>query len=421
MVGVEATGEPGLLPLKDSLEELGQLSATAGATVVANLTQRLEHPNPRHYLGKGKLQELDALRHGTDATLVIFDDELTPGQQRNLESALGVKVIDRTALILDIFARRAHTHDGSLQVELAQMEYLLPRLAGQWSHLERLGGGIGTRGPGESQLETDRRLVRRRIDHLKDELQEVRKHRALYRRRRRLSGAFTASLVGYTNAGKSTLLNALTQAHVLAESRLFSTLDPTTRAVDLPEGGQVLLTDTVGFIQKLPHGLVAAFRATLEELEETDLLLHVVDITHPMALEQYRTVVGVLGELGLEGKSTLLVANKVDLLEGGMNMSSRGQQQFLRSTIPEAEAYEAVFVSATNGWGQDDLLKKLARMLEGTMKRITVRIPYTSGNMVDLFQRRGHIEHKEYQESGTLIKGRVPARLAHRFQEYVVK
>src|SRR5579883_651833 len=313
LVAAEVKGHDGW-STQSSLDELAQLAETAGAKVVGRTIQRLDQPNPATYIGKGKVQEVGAERGDCGYTLVIFDDELTPSQQRNLEELLKVKVIDRTALILDIFARRAQTREARLQVELAQLEYLLPRLAGQWSHLERLGGGIGTRGPGETQIETDRRLIRDRIARLKAQIEEVRTHRALYRRRRARQGAQVAALVGYTNAGKSTLMNALSGAGVLAENRLFATLDPVTRRVRLPDGRQVLLTDTVGFIQKLPTALVAAFRATLEELGDAALLLHVVDITDPNAAEQAEAVEATLQALDLAEKPRITVLNKVDRL-----------------------------------------------------------------------------------------------------------
>ena len=277
-----------------SLEELGDLAQTAGAVVVGRLTQKLEKPSSTHYLGSGKLQELIDLKETLKYDVALFNNELAPRQQRNLEDALSVKVIDRTALILDIFSRSARTKEGRLQVELAQYQYLLPRLAGQWSHLERLGGGIGTRGPGESQLETDRRLIRSRINHIKKQIEAVRRHRELYRRRRKESDTPLIALVGYTNAGKSTLLNALCHAGVITENKLFSTLDPTTRKLRLTDGRFILITDTVGFIHKLPPLIVAAFRATLEELDEADLLLHVVDITSPDAVNQGQTVEKIL-------------------------------------------------------------------------------------------------------------------------------
>ena len=285
-----------------------------GAQVVGRRIQRLDRPTSL-YAGKGKLEELRLLAQSERVDTLICDDELTPNQQRNLENALQpIKILDRTALILDVFGRRAQTSEGRLQVELAQHEYLLPRLAGQWSHLERLGGGIGTRGPGETQLETDRRLVRGRIQRLKRNLEDVRRRRGLYRARRRSQGVPVASLVGYTNAGKSTLLNSLTGAGVVAEDRMFSTLDPVTRRVMLPSGRDLLLTDTVGFIQKLPPLVVAAFRATLEEAHESSLVLHVVDMSHPNAAEQAEVVDGILRELGLDSKPRLIVLNKSDLI-----------------------------------------------------------------------------------------------------------
>ncbi|MGD9892985.1 MAG: GTPase HflX, partial [Dehalococcoidia bacterium] len=312
------------------------------------------------YIGKGKLEEIVALRQELPYDVVIFDDELSPSQQRNLEDALATKVIDRTALILDIFAGRAHTREGQLQVELAQHEYLLPRLAGQWSHLERLGGGIGTRGPGESQLETDRRLIRRRIARLRDQIEEVRRHRQLYRRRRAKQGVSVVALVGYTNAGKSTLMNTLSGAGVLAEDRLFATLDPITRRVEMPSGDYFLLTDTVGFIQKLPTQLVAAFRATLEELSDADLLLHVVDITHPNAAEQAQTVEETLAELDVANKPRLTLLNKIDLLEtpDGRGVGSLQDLDELRLELARTRP-DALLISGERGWGLDVLLMRI--------------------------------------------------------------
>ena len=317
LVGVEIRGRRSAWSVKDSLAELAELARSARAMVVASVSQRVDK-HTHMYLGKGKLEELRRLIAAKRAGTVICDDELTPTQQRNLEKALdGVKVIDRTALILDVFAQRARTKEGRLQVELAQHEYLLPRLAGQWTHLERLGGGIGTRGPGETQIETDRRLVRRRIQKLKRDLDDVRRHRAQYRARRQAMDAPVVSLVGYTNAGKSTLLNSLTKADVTAENRLFSTLDPVTRRIVTPMGREALLTDTVGFIQKLPTAVVAAFRATLEEVAAAALILHVQDITHPNAAEQANVVEGILNDLGVSDKPRILALNKIDLLDAG--------------------------------------------------------------------------------------------------------
>ena len=366
LAGVQIKGRTpsagdGRWPLEDSLEELGQLARTAGARVVGKATQRLERAT-QTYLGKGKLEELRALRSTYDT--VILDDELAPSQQRNLEHALGdsVKVIDRTALILDIFSSRAQTREGRLQVELAQHQYLLPRLAGQWSHLERLGGGIGTRGPGETQIETDRQLIGRRIQRLKKELEEVRKHRALYRSRRRGQSLPVVALVGYTNAGKSTLFNALTRAGVAVEAKLFSTLDPVTRRIHLPSGQRALITDTVGVIHKLPPSLVAAFRATLEELEDASILLHVVDITHHNAVEQTRVVEDILADLRLQDKPAILALNKIDLLV------SAGESFDTERDPPLPERLlSGALVSANKGLGLEELLHEIDSTLMEAM------------------------------------------------------
>jgi len=355
----------------DSLKELSYLTKTAGARVVGMLTQNLNAPSPTYYIGKGKIEELISLKEQTQYDTVIFDDELSPRQQRNLEEALGVKVIDRSALILHIFARKAQTHEGKLQVELAQHQYLLPRLVGQWRHLERLGGGIGTRGPGEAQLETDRRLIYKRINLLQHKIESVRKHRALYRRHRKETGTPIVALVGYTNAGKSTLFNTLSKASVDVEDRLFSTLDPVTRRLALPTGQKFLITDTVGFIHKLPPSIIAAFRATLEELDEADLLLHVVDITHKNAANQCFTVEKILGELNLEKKPQITVFNKLDLA-----LSSEAELKAL-TTIPYFEEEillpneGIVLISAAKGWGMDELLNKIASYLGGELKNVT--------------------------------------------------
>ena len=360
LVGVGSKTSNHDWPLTDSLQELSYLTKTAGAKVVGMLTQKLDAPSPTHYIGKGKIGELINLKEQTQYDTVIFDDELSPRQQRNLEEALGVKVIDRTALILHIFARKARTHEGKLQVELAQHQYLLPRLVGQWRHLERLGGGIGTRGPGEAQLETDRRLIYKRINLLQQKIESVRKHRTLYRGRRKETGMPIVALVGYTNAGKSTLFNTLSKATVDVEDRLFSTLDPVTRRLALPTGQRFLITDTVGFIHKLPPSIIAAFRATLEELEEADLLLHIVDITHRNAANQCLTVEKILSELKLERKPKITVFNKLDLA-----LNSEAEMKAL-TTIPCFEeeillpSEDIALISAAKGWGMDGLLNKIA-------------------------------------------------------------
>jgi len=355
LVAMELRNKRSQWSLEETLSELSYLTQAAGAEVAGQITQRSDR-FAQTYVGKGKVEEINELVAQEEAQVVIFDDELTPTQQRNLEAALSVKVIDRTALILDVFGRHARTYEGKLQVELAQHQYLLPRLVGQWSHLERLGGGIGTRGPGETQLETDRRLIRNRIQKITKELEGVRKRRSLYMGRRKSASIPIVSLVGYTNAGKSTLFNALSPSDgknkVEAADQLFSTLDPVTRRIRLPSGGPLLLTDTVGFIQKLSPTVVAAFRATLEELSESDLLLHVVDVTHPKSAEQAGVVETTLKELGLEGKPRLLVLNKMDLLpegsDGAASPTSLGRQH-----------QNKVFISAAKGWNMDSLLQEI--------------------------------------------------------------
>jgi GTP-binding protein HflX len=364
LVAVEPRGRRDGLPAEASLDELALLVHTAGAEVAGRAIQRLESPNPAYYIGRGKLDEVIAEREATGYTMVVFDDELSPSQQRNLENSLGVKVLDRTALIIDIFASRARTREARLQVELAQAQYLLPRLAGQWSHLERLEGKIGVRGPGESQLETDRRLVRNRVTRLRREIDQVRQQRELHRRRRARQGMQVVALVGYTNAGKSTLLRALSGADVLTEDLLFATLDPVTRRIRLPSGNEALLSDTVGFIQKLPTELVASFRATLEELADADVLVHLVDITHPDAEEQYSTVERTLEDLGLAHKPRLVAFNKVDLLGAG-----DGNGLSPAAEIGEAlksEHPEAVLISAAQGWNLDGLLRAVEAQLAVT-------------------------------------------------------
>jgi GTP-binding protein HflX len=350
-----------------SMDELSRLAVTAGARVVGSMIQRLPIPSKSYYIGEGKLSELSAEKEITNYNVVIFDDELSPLQQRNLEDALGVKVLDRVALILDIFAKRARTREGQLQVELAQHQYLSPRLAGQWSHLERLGGGIGTRGPGESQLETDRRIIQKKISRLKSQIEQVRKQRMIHRRKRSKSGIPVVALVGYTNAGKSTLLNTLSKSDVIADDQLFVTLDPTTRRLVLPDNSPILMTDTVGFIRKLPPAIVAAFRATLEELDEADLLLHVVDLSSPDAAEQCQAVEEILESLGLSYKPMITVLNKIDLLlDNNRTWNEREALEFLSGRdLPENK--DAVMVSAEKKWGLAGLMEKIRLFLTAKM------------------------------------------------------
>ncbi len=406
-------------PLEESLAELKRLAETAGLQVVGTLTQKLDRPFPATLIGKGKLEELKALIAATGANVVVFDEELSPRQQRELEEALGedVKVLDRTALILDIFAQRARTKEGVLQVELAQYIYRLPRLTRAWTHLARqVGGsagrggigGVGLRGPGETQLEVDRREIKRRIAQLRKELAEVRAHRELYRQQRREVPVPVVSLVGYTNAGKSTLLNALTNAQVYADDKLFATLDPTTRRVKLPGGQEILLTDTVGFIQKLPPQLVAAFRATLEEILEANVIIHVVDITHPAVERQVRTVEAVLRQLGAGEKPVVMALNKIDRF-------SEEALQARRRHFPQG-----VPISALKGWGLEELLSRVEDVLREQMVPITVHVPYGKDNLVALFHRMGIVEDERYTEHGTLLIGRVPPNIAGQLEAYRV-
>ena len=362
LVAVEMNRREHLWSLDDTLAELEYLANTAGAQVVGNVTQRANRLGST-YVGSGKVDEIRDMMAELEADVVIFDDELTPSQQRNLENALNSKVIDRTALILDVFGQHASTHEGKLQVELAQHEYLLPRLAGQWSHLERLGGGIGTRGPGETQIETDRRLVRNRLQKIKSELDGVRKRRNIHMERRKKSTIPIATLVGYTNAGKSTLFNALSDSKVTAANQLFSTLDPVTRRIRLPSGAPLLLSDTVGFIQKLSPSVVAAFRATLEELNESDILLHVIDVTHPKAQEQTLVVQKTLEELGLEDRPRLLVMNKMDLMSVQDSERADDVDSAVPSGRPIHEVSSGILVSAAKGGNLDHLLREVEELL----------------------------------------------------------
>lgn len=419
MVGIEIHGQEVLLGMEESLTELELLAETAGLEVVGTLTQRLKRPNSKTLIGAGKVEELLALADEMQVDLVVFDEELSPRHQRELEAVFGAKrrVIDRTALILDIFAQHASTHEGSLQVELAQYQYRLPRLTRAWSHLARQAGGgggrsggvggVGLRGPGETQLEVDRREIGRRISHLKDELEKVRAHRSRHRARRRRSRIPVVALVGYTNAGKSTLLNWVAQAEVYVADQLFATLDPTTRRIELPGGHSSLVTDTVGFIQKLPTTLIAAFRATLEEITEAELLLHVTDITHPDVSAQARAVEQTLEDIGAAKIPVLTVLNKIDRLE------DPDAAQDVLGSFPDAVA-----VSALKKQGLDELLLAIGNKLYESYEPISVDLPYQEGALIALFHEQGHVKHIEHDRKGVHIEGRIPGRLLARFRAF---
>jgi GTP-binding protein HflX len=422
LVGVELKGKPGLLALDDSLQELALLSDTAGLDVVGETTQKLDRPHAETFIGSGKVQELKAFVEETLTQVVIFDEELNPRHQRELEKILGekVRVMDRTGLILDIFAQHAHTKEGMLQVELAQYEYYLPRLTRQWTHLARqagggggrtgASGGVGLRGPGETQLEVDRRAIRTRITHLKGELEKVEAHRSRYRAQRKRSRVPTVALVGYTNAGKSTLLNRLARADVYVADQLFATLDPTTRRVELPGATAALFTDTVGFIQKLPTTLVAAFHATLEEIAEADLLLHVVDISHPNALNHYQAVQQTLDEIGAGHIPAVTALNKVDRLR-----DPASAQETVRR-YPKSVA-----ISAARGIAIPELLSLVHQELYETFTPVIVKLPYQQGALISLFHEMGQVERIEHGRGGVLMQGRIPGRLMAQFKAWQVK
>jgi GTP-binding protein HflX len=419
LFGIDWKNDTSILSLADSLAELEVLCRTAGMDVVGRDFQRIAKPDIATLIGSGKVTELKRWVEETRANYVVFDEELSPRHLRELQKELGeeIHVLDRTAVILDIFAQHAHTREGALQVELAQYEYRLPRLTRAWTHLARQAGGasgrggtggVGLRGPGETQLEIDRREISKKILHLKKELENVRRHRNRYRTRRKRSGIAVVALVGYTNAGKSTLLNALTDAGVYVADQLFATLDPTTRRVRLPGGRTVLLTDTVGFIQKLPTSLIAAFRATLEEISEADVLLHVVDISHPNAREQVRAVQQTLQTLGLQNIPVVTAINKIDMLP--------------RTGVdPSLKKYpNTVTISALTGEGLPALLETIERVLFSCMNFVRVKIPFSAGRLLNVFYEEGSIESLVHRDDGILITGRIPGSSMADFREYIL-
>lgn len=398
LVGVSTKNDASQYAIEESLDELEELVQTAGAEVVGRITQNLERIHTATYVGKGKLEEIKCLAIELNATGIVCDDELTPAQLRNLEDELGMKIMDRTLVILDIFASRASTSEGKIQVELAQLRYQATRLVGLRNSLSRLGGGIGTRGPGEKKLEMDRRIIHQRIGQLKAELEQVKKHRELARQKREKSHTTVVAIVGYTNAGKSTLLNTLTKAEVLEEDKLFATLDPTTRTFELESGEHVLLTDTVGFIRKLPHHLIEAFRSTLEEAKYADIILHVVDASSPMMETHMHVVYETLRELGVEGKTMITLFNKVDKLE----------------EIPILRDFKSDYrlnISAKTGIGLHDLSNLLEEILRNQKVYVDKTFGYHEAGKIQIIRTYGQVLEEEYTEDGIKVKGYIPAEM----------
>jgi GTP-binding protein HflX len=410
LIGLELKSSPGW-KTRDSLDELAELAATAGGTVVGDGTQKLESPVAGTFIGTGKAAEFAEFCRSNDVDTVVFDDELSPAQSRNLERIFGCKVLDRTALILDIFALRARSREGKLQVELAQLQHLLPRLTRFWGHLSRQSGGIGMRGgEGESQLETDRRRVQERIEKITDDLKAVRRHRATQRNGRQRQLWPLASIVGYTNAGKSTLLNALTGSAALAEDKLFATLDPATRRLRLPTNQNVFLTDTVGFIRKLPHGLVESFKATLEEVVQAELLLHVVDVSHPQAQEQIAAVNSVLAEIGADGKPTIMVFNKIDKYEG------KGALEKHLLQYPNAVA-----ISAGTGAGISALIEELGTQLRPMRQFVELRVPHGQSAVIARLHQVAQVTERDYAGKQARFRARIPPHFHDEFAPYIVR
>ena len=410
LIGMELGRTDSLWTVDDSLEELKQLADTAGATVIKKFIQKRPKPDPAFFIGKGKVQELALYAQQENIDLCIFDDELSPAQQRNIESVMGIRILDRTALILDIFAQRARTNEGKLQVELAQLQYTLPRIMGKGLMLSRLGGGIGTRGPGETKLEVDRRRIRDRIAFIKDQIEKVKAVRSLHRSKRKKNNVFEVSLVGYTNAGKSTLLNTLTNSDIYAKDQLFATLDPTTRQLTLPNKQEIIITDTVGFIQRLPHQLIAAFRSTLEVVTEADLLVHVIDVSHELYKEQAAAVHEVLKEIGAETKPVITVYNKIDKLPPDSKLADR-----------LALEEDTVCISAAKKLNLETLQQMIESHLKSKAVEVTLCIPYAETAKAAQLHETANVLEQEYTENGAVMKVILPVEDLEAYNEYILK
>lgn len=410
LIGMEWGRNDSLWTVDDSLEELKQLADTAGATVIKKFIQKRPKPDPAFFIGRGKVQELALYAQQENIDLCIFDDELSPAQQRNIESVMGIRILDRTALILDIFAQRARTNEGKLQVELAQLQYTLPRIMGKGLMLSRLGGGIGTRGPGETKLEVDRRRIRDRIAFIKEQIEKVKAVRSLHRSKRKKNNVFEVSLVGYTNAGKSTLLNTLTNSDIYAKDQLFATLDPTTRQLTLPNKQEIIITDTVGFIQRLPHQLIAAFRSTLEVVTEADLLVHVIDVSHELYKEQAAAVHEVLKEIGAETKPVITVYNKIDKLPPDSKLADRLAQE-----------EDTVCISAAKKLNLETLQQMIESHLKSKAVEVTLCIPYAETAKAAQLHETANVLEQEYTENGAVMKVILPVEDLEAYNEYILK
>lgn len=410
LIGMEWGRNDSLWTVDDSLEELKQLADTAGATIIKKFIQKRPKPDPAFFIGRGKVQELALYAQQENIDLCIFDDELSPAQQRNIESVMGIRILDRTALILDIFAQRARTNEGKLQVELAQLQYTLPRIMGKGLMLSRLGGGIGTRGPGETKLEVDRRRIRDRIAFIKDQIEKVKAVRSLHRSKRKKNNVFEVSLVGYTNAGKSTLLNTLTNSDIYAKDQLFATLDPTTRQLTLPNKQEIIITDTVGFIQRLPHQLIAAFRSTLEVVTEADLLVHVIDVSHELYKEQAAAVHEVLKEIGAETKPVITVYNKIDKLPPDSKLADR-----------LALEEDTVCISAAKKLNLEILQQMIESHLKSKAVEVTLCIPYAETAKAAQLHETANVLEQEYTENGAVMKVILPVEDLEAYNEYILK